>query len=589
MASKGFDPGFVGPAYQAPMALQDAENCLNWYVEVAEVDDAKEPVALLGCPGLNAILSTKLGQVRGLWPLPGGAQALCVTGNTVYLIQVTAAASQTAIASLSATQVGTMTTNSGPVTIRDNGVLFNGQGGYAVIVDGSNTLYYYNIAGPSTFTFTGGTTAGSNIITLPGDLPTGLLMSPTATISDTMGAFTTNSATIMSIDYSNLLITVSIPATATVPSDTLTLNIPQFGTIQDPGFLGADRVAFIEGWLIFNQPGTRTFFTTGPSPYILLFPGLLFALKDSSTDNLITLYENDRELWLVGERTSEVWYNAGNSEGVAFSRVPAVGPQVGCSSKNSITRLGDSLCWLAKNEQGQNVVVQTNQYSFTRISNHAIENIIAQYPVVDDAIGYAYEEAGHVFYVLTFPTADATWVYDLTASQLLQKATWHQRASYDSSAGVLHRHRSNCFMNFQNIRIVGDYQTGQLHQMSRSFYTDNGAILKCQRRAKHVWAKSNRERVFQTSMQIEFTPGVGLQTGQGSVPQAMLRWSNDGSFTWSNEHWTTIGRAGNTVNRAKWNRLGAARDRVYELNYTDPTPRDIIGATLFAESEDEPS
>jgi hypothetical protein len=66
----------------------------------------------------------------------------------------------------------------------------------------------------------------------------------------------------------------------------------------------------------------------------------------------------------------------------------------------------------------------------------------------------------------------------------------------------------------------------------------------------------------------------------------MLRWSNDGGFTWSNEHWLPIGAAGATRNRAKINRLGQARDRVYEINFTDPTPRDIIGATLFGEAED---
>ena len=588
MASKGEDPGFVGAAYQAPMALQDAENCLNWYPEVAEIDGAKMPVALLGTPGLNALLSTQTGQVRGLWVLPGGSTALAVVGSGVFKITVTAVPTQASIAQFAATLVGTLGTNSGPVCIRDNGVIFNGQGGYAVIADGSTNLYWYNIAGPSTFQFTGSTVSGSNLISVT-SIPTGILMASNATFTDTGGAFPTNTLSITSVDYSGLTITTSGPASATVVNDNITLNIPVFGVLQDPGYLGANRIAFIEGWLIFNEPGTRTFYTTGPEPYILLFPGTSFALKDSSTDNLITLFENTRELWLVGERTSEVWYNAGNAVGVAFSRVPAVGPQIGCSSQASIARIGEQLCWLAKNEQGQNVVVRTNQYTFERISNHALEAIIASYPVVDDAIGYVYEEAGHVFYVLTFPTADTTWVYDSTASNALQAPTWHQRASYDSTTGILHRHRGNCYMNMQNIRIVGDYQTGQLHQMSRSYYTDNGAVLKCQRRAKHVWLKSSRERLFQTSMQVEFTPGVGLQIGQGSSPQAMLRWSNDGSFTWSNEHWVSIGAAGETRNRAKWNRLGQARDRVYELNFTDPVPRDIIGATLYAEAEEDES
>jgi hypothetical protein len=250
--------------------------------------------------------------------------------------------------------------------------------------------------------------------------------------------------------------------------------------------------------------------------------------------------------------------------------------------------MGPSLCWLAKNEQGENVVIKTNQYTWTRISNHAIEHAISQYPLVSDAIGFSYEEDGHSFYMLTFPTADTTWVYDDTASALLGKMCWHQRASFDPVASQYHRDRANCYMDFQNLRLVGDYQTGQIHQMSRNYYTDGATTnpLRAQRRCKHIWKENERTRVSQSSLQIEFTPGVGLQTGQGQNPEALLRWSNDGGFTWSNENWRSIGAAGQTRNRAKWNRLGRARDRIYEVSISDPVPRDIIGATLFGEAED---
>ena len=192
-------------------------------------------------------------------------------------------------------------------------------------------------------------------------------------------------------------------------SDTLTLNIPAFGQIVDPGLVSMSTLAFIEGWLIGNQVGTRTFVTTGPTPYTLLFPPSFFSLKDSSTDNLITLEENNRELWLVGERTSEVWYNSGLAA-FSFSRIPGVGPQIGCAATASISRLGPSLVWLAKNEQGENFVVATNQYGWDRISNHGVDHALASYPVTSDAYAYSYEEDGHLFYVITFPTADVTWV-----------------------------------------------------------------------------------------------------------------------------------------------------------------------------------
>jgi hypothetical protein len=139
-------------------------------------------------------------------------------------------------------------------------------------------------------------------------------------------------------------------------------------------------------------------------------------------------------------------------------------------------------------------------------------------------------------------------------------------------------------MDFGDVRIVGDYQTGQLHQMSRAYYTDAGNPLRALRRTPHQWQKANRQRLFFSQLQIEFTPGVGLQSGQGSNPQCMLRWSDDGGFTWSQEQRVTIGAAGETKNRAIWYLLGVARDRVWEATFTDPVARDIIGATCYVEA-----
>lgn len=573
----GADIPFVGGSYEAPMVLQDAERLINWYCEVSGSPDAKEVIALLGCPGLNPVASTQTGAVRGMWVLPGSTQALAVAGNMLYLVTIQVPATQTQPPQFSVTTVGTLLTNTGPVSMRDNGVLQNGLGGYCIIVDGLY-CYYYLLSGVQySFSFTASLSIASATITFPGNLPNGLLCSPKAVLSDTGGVIPPNT-------YLSSVNTISVTALMTAAAsgnsftDTVTLTVQPFGQVTDPGFLGADRVAFIEGWLIFNLPGTRTFYTTGPTPYQVVFPGSFFALKDSSTDNLVTLHENNRELWLIGERTAEVWYNGGNAN-FAFVRIPGIGPQVGCAAKHSIARAGAQLVWLGRNEQGQNIVVCNVQYSWTRLSTHAIEYAIAQYPVVSDAIGYAYEDQGHLFYVLTFPTADVTWVYDFVARM------WHQRLSYDAGAGVFHRHRSNCYMDFGNVRLVGDYATGQIHQMSRAFYTDAGNIIRCVRRTPHVWAKGTRQRLFFSQLQVEFTPGVGLQTGQGSSPQAMLRWSDDGGFSWSNEHWTTIGAAGATRNRAIWRALGTTRDRVWEINFTDPVARDIIGATLFGEAE----
>jgi hypothetical protein len=91
---------------------------------------------------------------------------------------------------------------------------------------------------------------------------------------------------------------------------------------------------------------------------------------------------------------------------------------------------------------------------------------------------------------------------------------------------------------------------------------------------------------FFDRLQIQFQPGVGLTTGQGSDPQAMLRWSNDGGSTWSNEHWRSIGALGKYRNRAIWRRLGSARDRVFEVVVSDPIKVVIVSADLVGSAGD---
>jgi len=66
----------------------------------------------------------------------------------------------------------------------------------------------------------------------------------------------------------------------------------------------------------------------------------------------------------------------------------------------------------------------------------------------------------------------------------------------------------------------------------------------------------------------------------------MLRWSNDGGSTWSNEHWSSIGLQGAYQNRIIWRRLGWSRDRIFEISVTDPIKAVIVSANLKASEGD---
>jgi hypothetical protein len=354
-----------------------------------------------------------------------------------------------------------------------------------------------------------------------------------------------------------------------------------FTRINDPAFLGANRAAFIDGWLILNQPGTQVFYTN-KTQYSTAFAGANFALKDGATDLLIGLMENKEELWLFGENTTEIWYDAGGQY-FAFQRLVGTMLQVGCKAAYSIARLSsegqEGLIWFGRSERGENVVIRTRGFSTETVSTPAISFQIGQYTTTSDAIGYTYMEDGHEFYVLLFPAADRCWVYDATMPAAY---AWHQRLSFDPYAGLYHRHRSNCYMNLGGMRIVGDYQNGCLYQMTRAAFTDSGWPILARRRTPHIWNKENRERVFMASLQVDIALSTALPSGLGSNPQASLRISRDGGASYGDPNLRPFGKIGNNINRLIWRRMGFTRDTVMQLDLIDPINHDIVGATLKA-------
>jgi hypothetical protein len=239
--------------------------------------------------------------------------------------------------------------------------------------------------------------------------------------------------------------------------------------------------------------------------------------------------------------------------------------------------MDNGLFWLGRDRRGQGIVYRANGYTGVRISTHAVEWQIQQYADLSDAIAYTYQQDGHSFYVLIFPSANTTWVYD-AATQ-----AWHERAGFVD--GAFTRHRSNCQMAFNNKIVVGDFENGNIYSFDLDDFSDNGSIQKWLRTWRALpTGQNNLHRTAQHMMQLDCESGVGINLGQGDDPQVMLRWSDDGGHTWSNEHWASMGKIGQYYKRVIWRRLGMTvklRDRVYEVSGTDPVKIAIMGAELI--------
>jgi hypothetical protein len=348
-----------------------------------------------------------------------------------------------------------------------------------------------------------------------------------------------------------------------------------FSQITDSDFPGAVTVAYLDGYFVFNEPNSQKIWVTSLLDGLSVDP-LDFASAEGSPDGVVGIIADHGQIWVYGTNSVEVWYNSGNAD-FPLSRIQGAFNELGCASAYSIAKMDNGLFWLGQDARGKGMVYRANGYTGQRISTHAVEWQIQQYGDLSDAIGYTYQQDGHSFYVLIFPQANTSWVYD-AATQ-----AWHERAGFAN--GEFTRHRSNCQVFFNGDVLVGDYQNGNVYAFDLDDYSDNGSIQKWLRSWRALpTGQNNLKRTAQHSLQLDLETGVGLNLGQGSDPEVMLRWSDDGGHTWSNEHWVSIGKIGEYYRRAIWRRLGMTlkiRDRVYEVSGTDPVKIAIMGAELL--------
>lgn len=278
--------------------------------------------------------------------------------------------------------------------------------------------------------------------------------------------------------------------------------------INDPDFPGAVTVGFIDGYFIFNEPNSQRFWITD------LYQGenidaLDFASAEGSPDGLVAVAVDHREAWLFGTNSVEVWYDSGASD-FPFERIQGAYNEIGCVAAYSVAKLDNGLFWLGADARGRGIVYRANGYTGQRISTHAVEWAIQQYSDISDAIGYTYQQDGHAFYVLIFPTARTTWVYDVATQ------AWHERAGWENGEFV--RHRSNCQMSFADEIVVGDYNSGKIYAFDKSVYDDDGDIQKWLRSWRALpTGQNDLKRTAQHSLQLDVSTGTATVEDTASI------------------------------------------------------------------------
>jgi hypothetical protein len=562
-----------GSAEQRSRPL-DGATLVNLYPEIPPLG-ARAPALVVGQnTPLKAVLYGTPGLVRryraGTGPVRAMREALgylwVLTGQQLYRI----ASDGTKVLC-----TGAVIEPSGDAMMSDNGRQL------AVLVNGK-TYIAGTVYARASFVITGGTfVAGTNEISTITVNAVGILDAPvnwsesnastaaavaaginasaqTDYVATASGATVTLQATMGGINPNGYAVVVTPDGDVTVQRASTTMaggeTVSTEVTEVESGYpdAGASSIDYMDGYFVWSQADSAQFFISSLYNGTVI-DALDFATAESDPSNLVRVIVSHRELWLLKESRIEIWANTGAFP-FPFERIPGAVVERGCAAARSVAKADTSVFWLGDDR----IIYRSQGYQPLRISEHWLEDAIRTGDV-SDAYAMTYAEGGHTFYVLTFPTLNFTVAYDCATTK------WHHRQSGTSMDKAPWQVR--CIAPAFGQTMAG-IDGGRVCAVDLDTYTEDGAAIRRVGRTPPIFAEGARVRMSQFEVECEL--GVGITNGQGSDPQFMVRWSDDGGTSWSNEHRAAIGRTGQRSKRAIVRRLGQFRQRTLEVASSEP-------------------
>lgn len=553
----------TGGAYTAKTLIAQAQRCVNLYPEANPPADSPFPVTHYLTPGLRLLATPAAGPER-LEYVASNGKFYRVIGGSVYYVA----------SDWTHTLIGIIAASTSICSMSDNGVV-------AVLVDGTPNGYAIDLASNAfgqifNLAFYG----ADRVDYLDGFFLFNWIGTPNfyisllnvtyadlATPTIIIGSITAGGSDYINGNYTNVPFTGGSGTGATALTVTVTggsvtaLTLPAPGSALD--YAATDVLTFDNASLGGSGSGFEFSLTSGGG-----FNSLDVGTLTGGAGNVVTLIVAHRNIVILKDNNGEPWYDTAAADFV-FGPTPGVIIEHGIAAKYSLCAYDGSAFWLGRDKGGTAIVFQYAPLEAKRISTHAIEYALTGYSDISDAVAFIYQNEGHAFYCLSFPSADKTWVFDL-ATQL-----WHERAWIDGN-GQEHRMRAGLGANAYGLNVVGDWQTGKLYHFDSNTANDNGSPIVRRRGFPHLLSDGDRVLYRQFIAELDAGNPPGLLTTK--EPQVSLRWSDDRGHSWGSPMNGGMGSTGQYLRCVQWQRLGMARDRVFELFWSTDAITALNGA-----------
>lgn len=373
-------------------------------------------------------------------------------------------------------------------------------------------------------------------------------------------------------------------------------NFPRGAT----GSLAPTHVAYLDTYFIVNSPGTTDYYWSesyymrhhdntssdyDPSEPDGYWDPINSGKKVGRPDDIVALANVNNYLWLFGAQSNEIHYDTGQLDQQLFARYEGAILNFGCCAPYSVAWINNSVFWLSSDNRGTLGIFTNDGLAPRRISTRGIEQIVQEMDSYSDAIGFCYSQSGHTFYVLQFPVADRTFVYDLVTD------AWHERTSLDAGTGKLHAWRGMFATEAFDRMLMGDSGASSMYQLDPTYYLNDNPMdsgvnyIRCSTCTPIMFSRGVMVRYDWAQIVCNQGQGLAVDTadGVGADPKVLLAYSNDTGITCSNEREAPLGRLGEYTKRSTVLGLGAGRNRVFRVTMTDPVPFILVQLILHGQ------
>lgn len=321
-------------------------------------------------------------------------------------------------------------------------------------------------------------------------------------------------------------------------------------------FNNTTSVTMLNNQFIYDDSGDQWFVSNAGDA--LTINGLNFAQAESAGDDLERPYAYNQWVYFFGKKTVEPWWNSAEGN-PPFDRLDSGIIQKGLGGRYTLAQTDQFLYFLGDD----GIVYQIVQSQVRQISTASVAYQMAGLDW-SSATAYTMNKDGQDYYIISFGALNLTYAYSE------QLGEW-----FNLSTGVSdERYLSASYQFVYNKHYAIDYRNASLVELSDSVYTDLGETIQRVRVLPPVnsfkLGLGAGKRLLMSKAKVILQTGVGLASGQGSDPQIMVQYSDDGGQVWSTERWLDVGRMGQFDVKSEFWEMKSFYDIQFKITVSDP-------------------